>query len=56
MIKKLICKLIAAILISIIGIAWVISTPDNVMQQIYYAVYTSTSFVWVYVMYHICSD
>lgn len=50
---KLLCVIIATILINLAGLVWLLSKPANVMQQIYFAIECVSVIIWVYAIYSI---
>ena len=40
-------------IISLAGLFWVFSEPQNIMQQIYFAVKCSTTMIWMYTIHSI---
>ena len=45
---KLFLVLFSMFIISLAGLLWVFSEPQNIMQQIYFAVKCSTTMIWMY--------
>ena len=50
---KLFLVILAMLSISLAGLSWVISEPQNIMQQIYFAVKCSTTMIWAYTIHSI---
>lgn len=40
-------------IITLAGLFWVFSEPQNIMQQIYFAVKCSTTMIWMYTIHSI---
>lgn len=50
---KLFLVILAMLSISLAGLSWVLSEPQNIMQQIYFAVKCSTTMIWMYTIHSI---
>lgn len=50
---KLFLALFSMLVISLAGLSWVFSEPQNIMQQIYFAVKCSTTMIWMYTIHSI---
>ena len=50
---KLFLVILSVLTISMAGLSWVFSEPQNIMQQIYFAVKCSTTMIWMYTIHSI---
>lgn len=50
---KLFLVILSMLIISLAGLSWVFSEPQNIMQQIYFAVKCSTTMIWMYTIHSI---
>lgn len=50
---KLFLVILSMLIISLAGLSWVFSEPQNIMQQIYFAVKCSTTMIWIYTIHSI---
>lgn len=52
---KLLYVIITLFVITAAGLMWVASEPENIMQQIYFAVKCATTMIWIYTVHSVWS-